>query len=178
MSWEIRQGDVLERLREMPDESVHCVVTSPPYWGLRDYGTAAWVGGDDACEHVGQESRTVSGGDGKQYTNEGSNRVFSGDCLCGARRVDSQLGLEPTPEEYVAKMVEVFREVRRVLRDDGTLWLNLGSSYASGGTDGRAGRAHGGRRARAARFGRRTPAVGRVGPDDGPGRHDLSFRAT
>lgn len=81
-SWEIRQGDVLDRLREMPDESVHCCITSPPYYGLRDYG------------------------------------------------VDGQIGLEETPEEFVGKLVEVFAEVRRVLRADGTLWLNLGDSYA------------------------------------------------
>ena len=79
------QGDA--RALPLADESVQCVVTSPPYWGLRDYG----VGG--------------------------------------------QLGLESTPEEYVVHMVEVFREVRRVLRPDGTLWLNLGDSYTSGGRD-------------------------------------------
>jgi len=81
----ILNGDVLQHLKELPDCSVHCCVTSPPYWGLRDYG------------------------------------------------VDGQIGLEKTPEEYVAKMVEVFQEVKRVLRDDGTLWLNLGDSYGSGG---------------------------------------------
>lgn len=81
-------GDCLTNLRTLPDCSVHCVVTSPPYWGLRDYG------------------------------------------------VDGQLGLEKTPEEYVANMVEVFREVRRVLRNDGTLWLNLGDSYAQSGMGG------------------------------------------
>ena len=80
----ILEGDVLDCLRTLPDCSVQCCVTSPPYWGLRDYG------------------------------------------------VDGQIGLEKTPEEYVAKMVEVFREVRRVLRDDGTLWLNLGDSYCHG----------------------------------------------
>lgn len=85
MTWEIRQGDALERLREMPDESVQCCVTSPPYWGLRDYG------------------------------------------------VDGQLGLEETPEEYVEKLVAIFAEIRRVLRDDGTLWLNIGDSYSGGG---------------------------------------------
>ncbi len=68
----------------VPDKSIHTVVTSPPYWGLRDYGT------------------------------------------------DKQIGLEPTPEEYCANMVAVFREIRRVLRDDGTVWLNLGDSYSSG----------------------------------------------
>jgi len=73
-------------MRSMPAESVHCVVSSPPYWGLRDYGQ------------------------------------------------DGQLGLEPTPEQYVENMVAVFREVRRVLRSDGTVWLNLGDSYAGGAT--------------------------------------------
>ena len=82
---EVIQGDCLEVMRGMADKSVHCCVTSPPYFGLRDYG------------------------------------------------VDGQLGLEKTPDEYVSRMVEVFREVRRVLRDDGTLWLNLGDSYASSG---------------------------------------------
>jgi len=79
----IHQGDALEVLHMMPGSLVHCVITSPPYWGLRDY------------------------------------------------KVDGQVGLEGTPEEYVVKMVEVFREVRRVLRDDGTLWLNIGDSYAT-----------------------------------------------
>lgn len=93
MSWEIRQGDALERLREMPDESVQCCVTSPPYWGLRDYG------------------------------------------------VEGQLGLEETPEEFVANLVEVLAEVRRVLCQDGTLWVNLGDSYAGarGGGQGKSG---------------------------------------
>jgi DNA modification methylase len=78
----ILTGDCLDQLRTLPENSVHCVVTSPPYWGLRDYG------------------------------------------------VTGQLGLEKTPEEYIAKMVAVFQEVKRVLREDGTLWLNMGDSYA------------------------------------------------
>jgi DNA modification methylase len=86
---EVRNGDSRDLLRAMPDQSVQCCVTSPPYFGLRDYG------------HAGQ------------------------------------IGLEPSPAEYVAEMVALFREVRRVLRDDGTLWLNLGDSYAGGGTVGR-----------------------------------------
>lgn len=81
--------DCLEGLKQLPDNSINCCVTSPPYWGLRDYG------------------------------------------------VEGQIGLEKTPEEYVANMVEVFREVKRVLRKDGTLWLNLGDSYnGSGGAGG------------------------------------------
>lgn len=123
-------------LATLPAQSVHMCCTSPPYFGLRDYGTATWAGGDSGCAHIGKDSRTVSCGPGKQYSNKGSNEVFSGDCRCGATRTDSQIGLEATPNEYVAQMVEVFREVRRVLRDDGTLWLNLGDTYAAqrGGT--------------------------------------------
>ena len=84
MSYTILQGDVRDQLRTLSAGSARTCVTSPPYWGLRDYG----VGG--------------------------------------------QLGLEPTPDAYVAAMVEVFREVRRVLADDGSLWINLGDSYATG----------------------------------------------
>jgi site-specific DNA-methyltransferase (adenine-specific) len=76
-------GDVRERLKELPDQSVNCCVTSPPYWGLRDYGN------------------------------------------------DGQIGLEQTPDAFIAELVSVFSEVKRVLRDDGTLWLNIGDSYAS-----------------------------------------------
>jgi DNA modification methylase len=84
-AWTIHVGDALTVLRTLPDESAQTCVTSPPYWGLRDYGEAG------------------------------------------------QIGLEQTPDEYVARLVDVFRDVRRVLRDDGTLWLNLGDSYAGGG---------------------------------------------
>jgi DNA modification methylase len=83
----IYEGDALSVLASLPEASVQCVVTSPPYWGLRDYG------------------------------------------------VEGSLGLEPTPELYVERMVAVFREVRRVLRADGTLWLNIGDSYTSCGRD-------------------------------------------
>lgn len=134
-SWRILIGDVREQLSTLPNGCVRTCVTSPPYWGLRDYGTATWEGGDSNCEHVGQQGRTVSGGQGKQYTNAGS-RVYSGDCACGARRIDNQLGLESTPEAYVASMVAVFAEVRRVLADDGTVWLNLGDSYTANGGGG------------------------------------------
>lgn len=137
-TWEIRQGDVMERLREMRDKSVHCVVTSPPYWGLRDYGTAKWEGGDPGCAHKGKYERTGGYGSPKQATNQGANFVALGDCLCGAIRIDSQLGLELTPEDYTTKMVQVFSEVRRVLRSDGTLWLNLGDSYSGSNGNGNA----------------------------------------
>ena len=135
-------GDCREALASLPADSVDCVVTSPPYWGLRDYGTATWTGGDETHEHAGMELRTSDTGGPKQQTKRGSIGVRSGDCACGATRTDSQLGLERTPEEYVANMVAVFREVRRVLKPSGTCWLNLGDSYATGG--GSVGRAPGG----------------------------------
>jgi len=131
----IYQGDALEVLRTLSDESVNCCVTSPPYWGLRDYGTGLWTGGDTECKHKNRHS--LQGQDGQR-----ANRSFTGEqnffrqvCrLCGAVRVDSQIGLELTYPEYVSKIVAVFSEVFRVLRLDGTLWLNLGDSYAGGKT--------------------------------------------
>ena len=81
----IIKGNCLDKLKELPEQSVNTCITSPPYWGLRDYGES------------------------------------------------DQLGLEDTPEEFVENLVKVFREVKRVLRDDGTVWLNLGDSYSSGG---------------------------------------------
>lgn len=122
--------DVREGLKRLPDESVDCCITSPPYWGLRDYGTAKWEGGDEKCDHRTFDNDIVNAGD-KQKTDTGSMRTFKDICRrCGAKRIDAQIGLEKTPEEYVAKMVEVFREVKRVLKKEGTLWLNLGDSYA------------------------------------------------
>ena len=134
------QGDCRNVLATLPDESVQCCITSPPYWGLRDYRTASWEGGDQNCDHVADPSKT------KKFGNDAFNEdrpsreetktagyYFDKVCgKCGATRIDAQLGLEQSPEEYVDNLVEVFREVRRVLRDDGTLWLNLGDSYTSG----------------------------------------------
>ena len=125
----------------LADGVVQCVVTSPPYWGLRDYGLPPMIWDSyESCRHEWEDQayqrRSNDGGtEGrKQATNGGSggrdvpvSSAFC--CLCNAWR--GCLGLEPTPELYVAHMVEVFREVRRVLRDDGTVWLNLGSSYVS-----------------------------------------------
>lgn len=146
------QGDVRAVLRSLPADAVNCVVTSPPYWSLRDYGVPQTVwGGEDGCEHdwTGQSRN----GAAEAYTGagrwqHGSNsedgtailrsekpgdwkRITFGSDLCskcGAWL--GALGLEPTPELFIAHMVEVFREVRRVLRPDGTLWVNMGDSYA------------------------------------------------
>jgi len=132
----IYQGNVFDKLQEIDTESVQCVVTSPPYWNLRDYQTAEWEGGDENCEHrVGRFEYKVSG---KQKSNNGSaGHQAKNKCpKCGAVRKDNQLGLEDTPAEYVENMVKVFREVKRVLKDDGTVWLNLGDSYNGSGKAG------------------------------------------
>lgn len=125
----ILQGDWVDKLRTLPDESVHCCVTSPPYWGLRDYGTAQWEGGSPECNHM--VDRFATRVSKKQASNAASGSKQARDVCpkCGAVRIDRQLGLEATPEEYVGKLVEGFREVWRVLRNDGTVWLNLGDSY-------------------------------------------------
>ena len=106
MTATILTGDCRDVLKTLPDNSVHCVVTSPPYWGLRDYGTGTWTGGDEACDHAmstvraSDKSKLNHGkgvGPNEKLKNDGV--PFRGDCgKCGARRVDSQLGLESTPE--------------------------------------------------------------------------------
>jgi DNA modification methylase len=135
----------------LKDKSVQTVVTSPPYWGLRDYGTAKWDGGDAECGHKPpprqpRAERPDAYGFGTRSVlaaqDEGSTTYKIACGKCGATRIDNQLGLESTPEAYVAKMVQVFAEVRRVLRDDGTIWVNLGDSYAASGPAGGAGKQH------------------------------------
>ena len=134
---EIIEGDVQEVLKTLDDESVQCVVTSPPYWGLRDYGTATWEGGDEDCEHTVSMDPKYSDPKKKKGSLRPEVSHRGGDAskcrLCGAKRIDDQLGLEATPEEYVENMVSVFQEVKRVLRKDGTVWLNLGDTYYGGG---------------------------------------------
>lgn len=124
----------IRTLRELPEKSVQCVITSPPYWNLRDYGTATWEGGDPECDHDINRTEGPKQTQGAQSGHASSkDKLARRTCVCGALRVDSQIGLEDTHDGYVASMVAVFREVHRVLRDDGTLWLNLGDSYASQG---------------------------------------------
>jgi DNA modification methylase len=132
-------GDVREKLKELPDQSVNCCVTSPPYWGLRDYGTATWDGGDSNCDHQGKPMATKANinrncGTGNDVKNAEAREFFKEICgKCGAKRIDSQIGLEQEPEDFINELVSVFREVKRVLRDDGTLWLNIGDSYSGSG---------------------------------------------
>jgi DNA modification methylase len=127
-------GDVLDTLKQLPDESVHTCVTSPPYWNLRDYQTGRWEGGEGECDHKNQHGIQGPTGDRAGRTFTGAQNFYKAECLkCGAVRIDEQLGREKTPDEYIAKMVTVFREVKRVLRSDGTLWINIGDSQTSNG---------------------------------------------
>lgn len=122
----------------LADESVHCVITSPPYYNLRDYGTARWEGGDSECDHkmpfVPRNKRIKQDCKLHDTSDDALNArqpVYKDTCgKCGAKRVDSQIGLEQSPEQYVQNIVEIFREVWRVLRPEGTAFLNLGDSYA------------------------------------------------
>ncbi len=139
-------GDALAVLRTLPSWSVHCVVTSPPYWGLRDYGTGEWEGGSAECDHVQKSGNVYST---RPEVRPGRTPVdgitYKDTCgKCGAQRTDQQLGAEPSPDCgtqgraqcgacYVCNLVGVIREVRRVMRDDANCWLNLGDSFSSGG---------------------------------------------
>lgn len=132
----VLQGDALEMLKTLHDESIDCCVTSPPYYGLRDYGTGTWVGGDPNCPHKRMSKYspdTITGHKQEELRGNVGDTVCP---LCGAVRVDKQIGLEETPELYVQKLVDVFHEVKRVLKNDGTLWLNIGDSYWGSGSRG------------------------------------------
>ena len=138
MNIDIYIGNCLETLQKMDDQSVNTCITSPPYWGLRDYGTAEWIGGDTDCPHMRTTKISKDTSTGHKAMFEKGNvvgdAIYKSECpKCGAIRKDSQLGLEDTPELFVDNLVKVFREIKRVLKDDGTVWLNLGDSYSSGG---------------------------------------------
>lgn len=136
----ILTGDCIEKLKELHDQSVNCIVTSPPYYGLRDYGTGEWVGGDPNCPHRRTSKcseKTITGHAQEELKGNVGDAIYKTICpLCGAVRIDRQIGLEETPEEYINRLVNVFRECRRVLKDDGTLWLNIGDSYCGTGDKG------------------------------------------
>ena len=126
--------DVRETLKGLPDKSIQTICTSPPYFGLRDYSTAKWEGGDPNCQHEVQHWDGPKQTQGAQSGHAAArDRLSRAQCACGAVWIDQQIGLEETPEAYVESLVEVFREIRRTLRDDGTIWLNLGDSYANDG---------------------------------------------
>ena len=138
-------GDCLDVLRTLPDRSVHMVATSPPFYGLRDYGTGEWEGGNPDCDHAQSHAtqnldkygQKHGMGGGHKASSVGSSLPYKSVCgKCGARRVDRQIGLEETPDQWVERLVDVFRECRRVLRDDGTLWIEIGDSYMANQSSG------------------------------------------
>jgi len=156
--------DVREVLKELPEQSVQTLCCSPPYWGLRSYGTDPLIwGGDPDCNHEWVDSSVTRKGSTQGRADLGSTIISVGGPKTLApglvndvgethqhrRDVSAQcskcnawagsLGLEPTPEAFCDHLVEIFREARRVLADDGTLWLNLGDSFNSGSSGGLGG---------------------------------------
>ena len=134
----IYQGNAPDILKTFPEGSVQCGITSPPYWGLRDYGIPPQIwDADPECQHDWTETE-VPGGSGSGLSFRRDRKAWHerggaqpGFCrACGGWL--GSFGLEPDPELYVQHAVLIFREVRRVLSNDGTLWLNLGDSYATG----------------------------------------------
>ena len=130
-------GDCRDSMRQMAREGVkvQTCITSPPYFGLRDYGTGKWIGGDESCSHKRDSKysdKTITGHANKDLTV--GDAIYKAVCpKCGAIREDKQLGLEESPKEFVDAMVEVFACVWDILEDDGTLWLNIGDSYSGSG---------------------------------------------
>ena len=147
----VYQGHALDVLKGMSDESVDCVMTSPPYWGLRTYKTEPQIWSDNhvqadrfICRHEWSNEKIVSCGRNDNAEKGGalfhgtSNKTYAGDskasqgnfCLkCGAWR--GELGLEPTIELYIEHLIQIFSEVRRVLKKTGTCWVNIDDSYAA-----------------------------------------------
>lgn len=140
----IVHGNTLDVLKKLPDESVDCVITSPPYWSKRDYGGEAntiW-GGDPNCDHEWGEEIIVrgrgvagvgnTGNHSKIIPGQGTHQIYGKFCKkCGAWK--GQLGLEPTPQMFVDHLIEIFREVKRVLKPTGNVFVNLDDTYAGSG---------------------------------------------
>lgn len=136
------EGDALALLRTFPSEIFNTCVTSPPYYGLRAYGTNPVIwDGDENCQHEWIDATYVRNNDktagAKQKTNVGAigrDAPIKNDFCskCGAWR--GELGSEPSPELFIKHLVDIFREAKRTLRDDGTLWVNMGDSYCANTT--------------------------------------------
>jgi len=141
MSSVMLQGHVLELLGDIPDEFFDCVITSPPYYGLRSYDVppVIWDGEDGCCHQWGSEMPEHHPGQVEQTKWKSADAAGKGQTaksgqfcsLCGAWR--GSLGLEPTYQLYISHLMQIFREVYRVLKKTGTCWVNIGDSYASSG---------------------------------------------
>lgn len=113
-------GDALRILRRLGEGTADCVVTSPPYWRLRDYATGTWKGGDPACAHRAEDEHLLASVSQPRRCRR-----------CGATSVDGQYGLEATPSAHIAALRRVFAALHRVVTSTGTVWLNLGDSYST-----------------------------------------------
>ena len=153
MKNKILQGDALKKLKELPDKSINMLMTSPPYWALRDYGTdvetiwderydkgikGCWNGGEHDFELKDVQAGTQHWNQGGKVIPYKERKIHYeklmqvGFCnKCGAWK--GQLGLEPTFDLYIKHLCDIFDEVKRVLRDDGTCWVNIGDTYSGGG---------------------------------------------
>ena len=133
----ILHGNVFDKIKELNENSIDCVVTSPPYWGLRDYGTGTWIGGDKNCPHkrltkISKDTKTGHAGMFKKGNVVG-DAIYKKYCPeCGAKRKDEQLGLEETYQEHIKNIVNLFEEIKPKLKESATIWLNYGDSYSNG----------------------------------------------
>ena len=142
MNREILHGDVLDKLAAISDETIDTIISSPPYWGLRDYGTGKWIGGDPNCDHSAIRHKTRDERKSNEWMDKklvsgtfGDERKWMSDnCpTCGAIREDHQLGLEPDFHDYLNTMQKVMDGLKRVLKPTGTCWINLGDTYSGSG---------------------------------------------
>lgn len=132
---DLRIGDARLLIKEIPDDSIDLCISSPPYFGLRDYGTGEWTGGNPDCTHQPSGSPKVRGlasstlGGGKRSTGH-QQEPYAEVCReCGATREDAQMGLEASPDEFIAALVDLYREIRRALKPEGVCFINIGDSY-------------------------------------------------
>ncbi|TAK51456.1 MAG: hypothetical protein EPO24_15830 [Bacteroidetes bacterium] len=139
-SIQILQGNALDALKTLPSESVQCVVTSPPYWGMRDYSTESQIWRSplrliDCTEHAWEDATPVNSalglsGNRNEITKRANTTSVKGGKIClRCNAWKGELGLEPTPDMFIQHLVQIFHETKRVLKNDGTLWLNLGDTY-------------------------------------------------
>ena len=135
------EGNCIDKIKELEDNSIDCVVSSPPYFGLRDYGTAQWQGGDLNCNHISakhksrydydlSKAQTGTHAGAKKGTDQAKWENICPDC--GAKRIDEQFGLEKSYQDYLANTVKVFETFKPKLKDTATIWWNVGDSYSSG----------------------------------------------
>lgn len=128
-------GDVFETIKSIPDNYVDVTITSPPYWGLRNYGTTMWEGGREDCNHESAKIKTrfdykFTGFQEKYKSSDAA--VFKNECPdCGAIQKDFQLGNEPHYNMYIDKLICLFSEIKRITKPTGSIWVNLGDTYST-----------------------------------------------